>query len=45
MTLEDISIFAELVGSAAIVISLVFVVYEIRLNRRQAELTNWREVL
>jgi|GEM_PF-1038938 len=43
--LSQIADIADLIGAAAIVVSLLFVAYEVRLNRKQAELTNWRETL
>lgn len=45
MTLSQIADYADLIAALAIVISLGFVWYEVRLNRKQAELTNWRETL
>ena len=43
--LSQIADIADLIAAAAIVISLLFVAYEMRATRKQAELTNWREVL
>ncbi len=43
--LSQIADIADLIAAAAIIVSLLFVAYEVRLNRKQAELTNWRETL
>ena len=43
--LSHIADIADLIAAAAIIVSLLFVAYEVRLNRKQAELTNWRETL
>ena len=43
--LSHIADIADLIAAAAIIVSLLFVAYEVRLNRKQAELTNWREAL
>ena len=45
MTIADFATAAEIVGAAAIVLTLIFLAWEIRQNRRQAELTNWRDIL
>lgn len=43
--LSSIADIADLIAAAAIIVSLLFVAYEIRATRKQAELTNWRETL
>lgn len=43
--LSQIADIADLIAAAAIIVSLLFVAYEVRLNRKQAELANWRETL
>ena len=43
--LSQIADVADLIAAASIIVSLLFVAYEVRLNRKQAELTNWRESL
>ena len=43
--LSQIAVVSDLIAAAAIIVSLIFVAYEVRLNRKQAELTNWRETL
>lgn len=43
--LSHIADIADLIAAGAIVVSLLFVAYEIRATRKQTELTNWRELL
>ena len=43
--LSQIAVFSDVIAAFAIIVSLWFVAYEVRLNRKQAELTNWRETL
>ena len=43
--MSQIADIADLIAAAAIVVSLLFVAYEIRATRKQTELTNWRELL
>lgn len=43
--LSQIADIADLIAAFAIVVSLLFVAYELRETRKQTELTNWREVL
>ncbi|MBT8460129.1 MAG: hypothetical protein HKP37_06325 [Boseongicola sp.] len=43
--LSQIADIADLIAAAAIIVSLLFVAYEIRATRKQTELTNWRELL
>lgn len=45
MTLSNIADIADLVAATAIILSLIFVGYELHLTRKQSELSNWREVL
>lgn len=45
MTLSTIADIADLIAAAAIFVSLLFVGYELRMTRKQTELSNWREVL
>lgn len=45
MTLSNIADIADLIAAAAIILSLIFVGYELHLTRKQSELSNWREVL
>lgn len=45
MNLSSIADIADLIAAAAIILSLVFVGYELHLTRKQTELTNWRELL
>lgn len=43
--LSELSVLAEIVAAAAVVLSLVFVGLQIRETNRQARLTNWRGLL
>ena len=43
--LSQIADVADLIAAATIVVSLLFVAYEMRATRKQTELTNWRELL
>ncbi len=43
--LSYIADIADLIAAFAIVVSLLFVAYELRTTRKQTELTNWRELL
>lgn len=43
--MPDLSTLADLIAAAAIVVSLIFVAYELRQTRLQSELANWRDVL
>lgn len=45
MTLSNIADFADLIAAVAIVLSLIFVGYELHQTRVQSELSNWREIL
>ncbi len=45
MTLQELAQFADVCAAAAIVVSLAFVGYEVRMNRRQSELTNWQALI
>jgi hypothetical protein len=45
MDLSNIADIADLVAAFAIVVSLLFVGYEVHMTRKQSELSNWREVL
>jgi hypothetical protein len=45
MDLSVIADFADLIAASAIIVSLVFVGYEMRMTRNQAELSNWRDLL
>lgn len=45
MTLGLLADLADVIAAAAIVLSLIFVGYELHQNRTQAELANWRELL
>lgn len=45
MTLPILASLADIIAAVAIVLSLIFVGYELQQNRTQAELSNWREVL
>ncbi|MEQ9037913.1 MAG: hypothetical protein RIE24_06125 [Silicimonas sp.] len=45
MSLSNIADIADLIAAAAIILSLIFVGYELHLTRKQSELSNWREVL
>jgi hypothetical protein len=45
MTLSVLADFADIAAALAIILSLVFVGYELHQNRTQAELSNWRELL
>jgi hypothetical protein len=45
MILSVLADFADIVAALAIVISLIFVGYELHQNRTQAELANWRALL
>jgi hypothetical protein len=45
MTLSVLADFADIIAALAIILSLIFVGYELHQNRTQAELSNWRELL
>ncbi len=45
MTLSNIADFADLIAAVAIVVSLIFVGYELHQTRVQSELSNWRDIL
>jgi hypothetical protein len=45
MTLSLLADLADVVAAIAIVLSLIFVGYELHQNRTQAELSNWRALL
>lgn len=45
MDVPDLSTLSDLIAAAAIVVSLIFVAYELRQTRVQSELANWRDVL
>lgn len=45
MSLSNIADIADLIAATAIILSLIFVGYELHLTRKQSELSNWREVL
>lgn len=45
MSLSLLADLADVVAAAAIVLSLIFVGYELQQNRKQAELANWRALL
>jgi hypothetical protein len=45
MDLSEVADIADLVAALAIIVSLVFVGYELHMTRKQSELSNWREVL
>ena len=45
MDLSNIADIADLVAAFAIVVSLGFVGFELRMSRKQSELSNWREIL
>ncbi|MBS0125480.1 hypothetical protein [Thetidibacter halocola] len=45
MPLSTLADIADLVAACAIIVSLVFVGYELHLTRKQSELANWRDVL
>jgi hypothetical protein len=42
MTLSVLADFADIIAALAIILSLIFVGYELHQNRTQAELSNWR---
>lgn len=43
--LSQIADIADLIAAGTIVVSLLFVAFEMRATRKQTELTNWRELL
>ena len=45
VSLSVLADFADIIAALAIVLSLIFVGYELHQNRTQAELSNWRELL
>ena len=45
MELSVIAQIADFITAIAVVVSLVFVGYELHMTRKQSELSNWREVL
>lgn len=45
MTMTLLANLADVIAAGAIVVSLIFVGYELQQNRKQAELANWRALL
>ncbi len=45
MNMSDVADIADLIAALAIVVTLLFVGYEVHMTRKQSELSNWREVL
>lgn len=45
MNLSDLAAFADVVAATAIILSLVFLGYELHQTRKQSELNNWRQLL
>lgn len=45
MDLGRIADIADLLAAAGVIVSLGFLAYELRMNRKLAELSNWRELL
>ena len=45
MSLSEFAIFSDIIATVAIVVTLIFVGLELRLTRKQSELSNWRDVL
>lgn len=45
MTLGLLANLADVIAAAAVILSLLFVGYELHQNRKQSELANWRELL
>lgn len=45
MTIPILANLADIIAAVAIVLSLIFVGYELHQNRTQAELSNWRDLL
>ena len=43
--LSQVADISDLVAAIAIIVSLLFVAFEMRATRRQTELTNWRDLL
>ena len=45
MDIPTLAVIADLVAATAIVLTLVFLGYEMRQTRKQSELANWRDLL
>ncbi|NNE78840.1 MAG: hypothetical protein HKN18_01080 [Silicimonas sp.] len=45
MELSSFALIAEIVAAVAVIVSLLFVGYEVHQTRKQSELSNWRDVL
>ncbi|SMY06607.1 hypothetical protein [Flavimaricola marinus] len=45
MTLSEFTPIADLLAAMAVILTVAFLAYEIRASRKQAELSNWRELL
>jgi hypothetical protein len=45
MPLTQIAAFADIAAAIGVILSLVFLAYELRLTRKQSELSNWRDLL
>lgn len=45
MELSKIADFADILAAAGVILSLLFLAYELHMSRKQAELANWRDLL
>jgi hypothetical protein len=45
MDLSELAAFADLIAAAGVILSIGFLIYELRQTRAQTELSNWRDLL
>lgn len=45
MLLNQLAPMADILAALGVILSLVFLAYELRQNRKQSELSNWRDLL
>lgn len=45
MSLSQLAPIADVLAAIAVILSLIFLAYELRQNRKQSELANWRDLL
>jgi len=45
MSLSQLAPTADIIAAIGVILSLIFLAYELRQNRKQSELANWRDLL
>lgn len=45
MSLSQLAPIADILAALGVILSLIFLAYELRQNRKQSELANWRDLL